>query len=325
MKYCKPIYSDNLSHHGILGQKWGRKNGPPYPLGASDHSNSERKAGWRKSLSKKRSKWGKSTSFKLTDKQKKYIKIGLAVAGTAAVVGASAYLIKSGRGAALINSGKTMAKSAFAESFDFETFKPDGLDTPGFKSNDLLGGLENLSKEEKGSLQVYTTSLYHQINDMLRGATDEQLAERYGSGEGAPFDRIALSKQVEPIITQALNKVGLTEDKTLYRGTPRSVLSSYFPNIDLSDPNIAEKIIGKKFVEPAFVSSSDRYQKSFGNMKWIISAPKGLKAVNISELSEASYEAETLIQKGTEFFIKDAKINSDGILEIFLDITDQIK
>lgn len=40
-----------LAHHGILGQKWGKQNGPPYPLGASDHSASEKKAGWRKSLS----------------------------------------------------------------------------------------------------------------------------------------------------------------------------------------------------------------------------------------------------------------------------------
>lgn len=39
-----------LAHHGILGQKWGHKNGPPYPLGASDHSAAEKKAGWRKSL-----------------------------------------------------------------------------------------------------------------------------------------------------------------------------------------------------------------------------------------------------------------------------------
>lgn len=39
-----------LAHHGILGQKWGRRNGPPYPLDASDHSASEKKAGWRKSL-----------------------------------------------------------------------------------------------------------------------------------------------------------------------------------------------------------------------------------------------------------------------------------
>lgn len=44
-------YNDYLSHHGILGQKWGKKNGPPYPLDASRHSASEKKAGWRKSLS----------------------------------------------------------------------------------------------------------------------------------------------------------------------------------------------------------------------------------------------------------------------------------
>lgn len=39
-----------LYHHGIRGQRWGRKNGPPYPLDASDHSAAERKAGWTKSL-----------------------------------------------------------------------------------------------------------------------------------------------------------------------------------------------------------------------------------------------------------------------------------
>jgi hypothetical protein len=42
--------SNYLAHHGILGMKWGKKNGPPYPLGASDHSAVEKKAGWRKSL-----------------------------------------------------------------------------------------------------------------------------------------------------------------------------------------------------------------------------------------------------------------------------------
>lgn len=39
-----------LAHHGILGMKWGRKQGPPYPLDASDHSAAEKKAGYKKSL-----------------------------------------------------------------------------------------------------------------------------------------------------------------------------------------------------------------------------------------------------------------------------------
>jgi hypothetical protein len=41
-----------LEHSGILGMKWGHRNGPPYPLGAGDHSAAEKKAGWRKSLKK---------------------------------------------------------------------------------------------------------------------------------------------------------------------------------------------------------------------------------------------------------------------------------
>lgn len=32
-----------LEHHGILGQKWGKKNGPPYPLDENDHSAAEKK------------------------------------------------------------------------------------------------------------------------------------------------------------------------------------------------------------------------------------------------------------------------------------------
>lgn len=43
-------HSNELYHHGIFGQKWGKRNGPPYPLDANDHSANEKKAGWKDSL-----------------------------------------------------------------------------------------------------------------------------------------------------------------------------------------------------------------------------------------------------------------------------------
>lgn len=43
--------SGYLSHHGIQGQKWGVKHGPPYPLESSEKSSSEKE---KKSLSDKR-------------------------------------------------------------------------------------------------------------------------------------------------------------------------------------------------------------------------------------------------------------------------------
>ena len=41
MKYR--IVKNELSHHGIMGQKWGTRNGPPYPLGGGDYSAREKR------------------------------------------------------------------------------------------------------------------------------------------------------------------------------------------------------------------------------------------------------------------------------------------
>lgn len=97
-----------LKHHGILGMKWGKKNGPPYPIGASDHSQSEKKAGWRKSLDKSDYENQNGDKKKgLSDKQKKAIKIGAAVAVTALATYGTYRLAKSGKLDPYIASGKS--------------------------------------------------------------------------------------------------------------------------------------------------------------------------------------------------------------------------
>lgn len=58
-----------LYHHGILGQRWGQRNGPPYPLSGSQHSAYEKKKGWQKSLNDPDSAKGYARRLNKYDKQ----------------------------------------------------------------------------------------------------------------------------------------------------------------------------------------------------------------------------------------------------------------
>lgn len=52
MEYYAINTDVSIQHHGIKGQKWGDKNGPPYPLDEEDHSTREKRAAKGHELSK---------------------------------------------------------------------------------------------------------------------------------------------------------------------------------------------------------------------------------------------------------------------------------
>lgn len=189
-----------IAHHGILGQRWGKRNGPPYPLGASDHSASEKKAGWKKSLDATSFEGDNSDGFHLSDSQKRAIKIGagLAVAGLA--VYGTYKLKQSGVLDQYIGRGKDIAQNIIGDK--------------------AAGAGEAVANEAKSTVREGTTGLFNQdrakaIAEQTGFALKSQantLAENVAKAnpgyKGGPTDPLR-NNCSHSVISWVLNEIGL--------------------------------------------------------------------------------------------------------------------
>lgn len=175
------MYTDNdfrLYHHGIRGQKWGNKNGPPYPLSPSDHSSSEQKAGWRQSLSKGAS--AVSSAVKKTVNTS--VKAGKAIKGTIDEQ-KKQKLLKSGDEKAITNAARK--GKVTLEEYE-KAIKIISLETKLKEAKpSAFDDLDKVSKDIK-SISGFLkegTSLYNQFVDIMRTTNPDYKMVKIGESK----------------------------------------------------------------------------------------------------------------------------------------------
>lgn len=309
---------DELYHHGIKGQKWGIKKGPPYPLGASDHSSSERRRGtrgWTKEAKKEHENKPTNKTKKksgLTDKQKKYIKIGAAVAVTMLAAYGGYKLYKSGKLDGLISKGKeALGKSNLSDDVKAAM---NSIKNDDFKPAAGLFDYKQVSKltdSEVKAIRAYTTPYYREVNEYLRGIAKEPSI---------------IGKSIGHDITSALNKVVINKDVEVQRGVGRSVAKSILGEdtietlsklkeqygkessvihldslvgVTNKDNGVMSTAIPTKTISGIKNSIAENFARDGYGIVFDIKAKAGSKGMYISPLSELLEERELVFAPGS--------------------------
>lgn len=188
--------ADTLAHHGILGMKWGHKNGPPYPLDESDHSASEKKAGWKSSVS------GGSS---LSKGELLLIKGTMAGQQHPAIRGGQIAQGKTPVYKKINEAGSRLKSKAGAAQKAVENWynRPDGL-TGEAQEQRRLASVDAQRK--------YSKALTKEVDDML------------GDGNWGPQDRLAVRRA----ISSAANYQGMMETYDIKRGDEKQTDLGYW-------------------------------------------------------------------------------------------------
>ena len=321
-------YGKELFHHGTKGQKWGVRNYQNEDGSYTSKGQAENSGHGRYSNAKSfiKDKANKVKGFKLSDKQKKFLR-------RSAVVGfylTASFAVTYG----LYKIGdKSLSNSINKGKIDFEEFKvkyeeylssaPEDLEESIFNSKewyeietnkDMFETMhshivDDLSDVEKKALKAYTGPAHSYINKALRGISNYD--------DLSPTNKMLIEE-----IRTALNKCELKESITLYRGLGNNsynVLES-MTGLEFKDLT-KENLIGLDFYDKGFTSTSDNSYSAFNGIRMHINAPKGTKAAYLESISKFSFEKEVLLQSNTRFIIKDVKQEPNGIItDLFCDI-----
>lgn len=142
---CREIY-----HHGILGQRWGIRRGPPYPIGAFKI---KKKRNHPEKISKQ------TQNIEKDSNESKYIKTGLAIAGACLVAYGGYKLYSSGKLDALANSGRKIL---------YESNLVKGLDSKVSLKDKYADALDKVNPFDTSTRKGSTNCGYCSLSGYLR-------------------------------------------------------------------------------------------------------------------------------------------------------------
>ena len=252
-------YSGELYHHGIKGQRWGVKNGPPYPLKAKDHSKSEQNAGWRNSLQKVKDKISNSSKGKV--KGDEAVELVANVLAVAAVTAYAAWA-NNKRTKALIEKGKTYLDNRMDMNAYIEKRQ---------SSNDAV---EKYMKERSVNNKDKKTGLYLKDREF---SMEEDVAavnpeyDNYSKAKNncalcsATYDLRRRGYDVTANFTADDNGVLIANVASWYNGAQRLDLAG---NMALTQVSIQPSIGSKKASEAIKTLSNDRSSRGIIGLTW---------------------------------------------------------
>ncbi len=170
-------------------------------------------------------------------------------------------------------------------------------DTPANLSDKKFVKPENITDDEYAALRQYGGTEYAVLNSRLRNQDEKDWPDK--------------AKWMVSNIDSAIAKQDpLSEEKKVYRGT------DYGRMFGKKNP---EELVGAKILDKGFMSTSDSDEvaSGFGNARFIIHLPAGMKALDMAKNTgtvAAKAEREWLLPRGTQLEIVGVKQTKGGFL-----------